>query len=138
MVMVTAATVVVAGLVTAGIAHARSSGDNEPVLTAPNAAAGTSLVLTVAPQSGAPRTVSLECDPTGGSHPHAADACAVLSAAGGQIDQVPPKQGEMCPHLVAPVHATATGTYRSTPVSYDHTFNNECEMSRATGAVFAF
>lgn len=123
-------TIVVAGLVTAGIAHARSA--------AQDAGPATSLVLTLTAQDGVPRSVSLECEPTGGSHPHAADACAVLKKADGRIDHIRAKPGAMCPHLVAPVQATAVGTYDSTPVNYDHTWNNSCELTRATGELFDF
>jgi hypothetical protein len=132
-VTVTASTFIVAGLVTVGIAHARSAANDD---VPPDAQ--TSLTLTLAPTGGVPTTVVLECEPAGGSHPHAEDACAALAAANGQIGGIAPKQAEMCPHLVHPVRATATGHYRTTLVDYDHTWNNSCELTRATGAVFDF
>jgi hypothetical protein len=136
-VSMTAFTVAVAGLVTAGIARAATT--DQPVVSPPNATAQTSLVLTITPQSaGTPKTVSLECDPTGGSHPRATDACVALQTASGQIDQIQPQQGAMCPHTVAPIRATATGTYAATPMAYEHTWNNSCEMTRATGPLFDF
>jgi len=133
-VAVTASTVVVAGLVTAGIAHARA-GDGEP-LRAPR---GQNLPHSHRdPSGGFSKDTVLECDPPGGDHPHAEQACATLAAADGQIANITPTPGEMCPHLVAPVRATARGHYGATPINYDHTWNNACEMTRATGEVFDF
>jgi hypothetical protein len=130
--IVGASTVVIAGLVTAGIAHARSAEDSPP------GQARGQFGLTVTHGSGAPITVALACDPVGGNHPHAEEACADLAAVNGHIENIPPKQGAMCPHYVSPVRATATGRWQSTSISYDHTFSNACEMTRATGEVFDF
>jgi hypothetical protein len=99
--------------------------------------AATSLVLTVTAQQGAARSVTLTC-PAGGTHPNAAGACAALTSAGGDIDKVPPKAGEMCPHLVHPVTAAATGTYQGKALSWSRMFNNSCEMQRATDPIFTF
>jgi hypothetical protein len=101
------------------------------------AASTTSLLLAIGPQQGTGHSVTLTCAPDGGTHPAAKDACAALTAAGGDIGKVTPAQ-EMCPHLVRPVTATATGTYQGHPVSWSKTFNNTCEMQRATHPLFEF
>jgi Subtilisin inhibitor-like len=132
-VAVAASTAVIAGLVTAGIAHARSSDEGVP----PGQPKGM-FTLGVTPNNSVQSTVVLACDPTDGNHPHPAEACADLAKVDGQIANIKPTQGEMCPHYVAPVRATAVGRWGSTPINYDHTFPNACEMRRATGAVFAF
>lgn len=97
----------------------------------------TSLVLGVS-SAGLQKEVALQCEPTGGTHPQAAEACAALNFAGGDIDQLPPRPNRMCPHLVRPVTATATGVYRNQSLSYRRTFNNSCEMDRATHPMFDF
>ena len=128
--MVGASTVLIAGLVTAGIAHAKSAEETGQ----PRG----QFELTVTHGSGTPTAVTLTCDPTAGDHPHAEAACADLAKVNGQIQNIAPKEGEMCPHYVSPVRATAVGRWESTPINYDHTFTNGCEMARATGAVFDF
>jgi hypothetical protein len=97
----------------------------------------TSLLLTIGQQQAAGHSVTLTCAPEGGTHPTAKDACAALAAAGGDIGKVAPGQ-EMCPHLVRPVTATATGSYQGHPLSWSKTFNNTCEMQRATHPIFEF
>jgi hypothetical protein len=106
-----------------------------PVLPTANA---TSLVQTVAPQQAVGHSVTLKCSPAGGTHPNAAGACTALDSAGGDFEKLAPTTGRMCPHLVHPVTVSAMGTYRSVPVVYTKTFNNSCEMDRATHPLFDF
>ncbi|MEW2131274.1 SSI family serine proteinase inhibitor [Streptomyces sp. NPDC005435] len=132
------------------------------ILTRATAAAGALMaalgLLTAAPASATPRpafpggwlhlTVSrgetlapgsrralLVCDPPRGTA-HAAQACAQLAAAGGDIDRIPPKD-VFCTMLYAPVTAHASGFWHGHRVEYTHTFSNGCVMSARTGAVFA-
>lgn len=107
----------------------------DPVVPSANA---TSLVLTVAPQQTVGHSVTLRCNPAGGTHPNAAGACAALDSAGGDFTKLAPTAGRMCPHLVHPVTVRANGTYRGAPVAYAKTFNNSCEMDRATHPLFDF
>ena len=81
------------------------------------------------------RGTLLLCDPPQG-HAHAAEACAELGAAGGDIDAVPAK-GVMCPMIYAPVTAHARGEWKGRPVDYRRTFSNGCAMAARTGEVFA-
>ncbi|WP_369249917.1 subtilase-type protease inhibitor [Streptomyces sp. R41] len=99
---------------------------------------GNWLDLTVTPgdahSSGTPGTL-LFCDPPLG-HPHAAQACEELRAAGGDISRIPPRADALCPMIYAPVTASAKGVWDGRRVAYTHTFSNSCVMAAATGAVF--
>ncbi|MFJ3715550.1 SSI family serine proteinase inhibitor [Streptomyces sp. NPDC090057] len=77
----------------------------------------------------------LLCDPPKG-HPHAADACAVLAAAGGDIARIPQKD-VFCPMIYAPVTARAHGQWKGRPVEFQETYAGECVMNARTGPVFA-
>ncbi|MFJ5268694.1 SSI family serine proteinase inhibitor [Streptomyces sp. NPDC088358] len=82
------------------------------------------------------RGTLLFCDPPQG-HPHAAQACAELTAVGGDIGRIPVTPGVLCPMIYAPVTVAARGEWDGRPVTYAHTFANSCVMGAATGAVFA-
>lgn len=97
------------------------------------------LVLTV---SGAENTwvrgVHLDCAlRSSGPHPHAAEACAALDAADGDLDALPVER-QLCAQVYAPVTAEATGTYRGKAITWRKTFGNTCEMEASTGYVFRF
>lgn len=81
------------------------------------------------------RGTLLRCDPPQG-HGRAAEACAQLEAAGGDISAIPP-QDVFCPMIYAPVTAHARGQWNGRPVEYKETFSNTCVMGARTGAVFA-
>ncbi|MEU4161938.1 SSI family serine proteinase inhibitor [Actinoplanes sp. NPDC026670] len=101
--------------------------------TGPAAAAGPSK-LTLTYQA---KSVQLTCAPTGGAHPKAAEACATLRGAGG--DPANLKGGDsLCIMLYQPVTASVKGTWRGKTVKWRQTFGNSCEMTRATGVLFAF
>ncbi|MEU6534480.1 SSI family serine proteinase inhibitor [Streptomyces sp. NPDC047000] len=86
-------------------------------------------------RAGASRDALLLCDPPRG-HARAADACAELDAASGDIGAVPRKDA-LCPMIYAPVTARAQGVWNGTRVTYARTFSNTCEMSALTRDVFA-
>lgn len=81
------------------------------------------------------RGTLLLCDPPQG-HAHAAEACAELDAAGGDIDAIPPRS-VFCPMIYAPVTTHARGEWNGNPVDYTKTFSNACVMTARTGEVFA-
>ena len=81
------------------------------------------------------RGTLLLCDPAQG-HAHAAEACAELGAAGGDIDAIPVKS-MFCPMIYAPVTAHARGEWKGRQVDYSKTFSNACVMAARTGSVFA-
>ncbi|MFF9753016.1 SSI family serine proteinase inhibitor [Streptomyces sp. NPDC014344] len=86
--------------------------------------------------AGAEGGTLLRCDPPGGSHPHAEQACADLAAADGRITALPAGDA-LCPMIHAPVTAHAQGMWRGRPVSWSETFPNTCTLRARTGAVFA-
>jgi hypothetical protein len=86
-------------------------------------------------RSGDTRGTLLLCDPPQG-HARAAEACAELAAAGGDIDAVPAKS-LYCPMIYAPVTAHAHGEWEGRQVDYTRTFSNGCAMAARTGGVFS-
>ncbi|GGJ21898.1 SSI family serine proteinase inhibitor [Streptomyces brasiliensis] len=82
------------------------------------------------------RGTLLLCDRPQG-RPHAADACAELEAADGDIAAMPQDQDAVCPMIYAPVTAHARGQWHGRPVEYRETFANTCVLSARTGSVFA-
>ena len=108
--------------------------------TAGAAAAPSDLTLTIAAKGRAelPRTVSLRCEPTGGSHPKAAAACEGLITAGGDFEQLGQVHANQCTMELKPVVGTAHGTWQGRPVHFEKEFGNQCVASSAAGAVFDF
>ncbi|WP_458246227.1 SSI family serine proteinase inhibitor [Streptomyces sp. MAI_2237] len=105
---------------------------------APYPFAGDYLYLTVTKgdtRSSDTRGTLLMCDPPQG-HTLAAQACAELAAAGGDIAALPPKD-VFCPMVYAPVSVHARGMWDGRQVEYARTFPNGCAMSARTGSVFA-
>lgn len=82
------------------------------------------------------RGTLLMCDPPQG-HSRAAEACDVLSRAGGDVGALPGDGDRICPLVYAPVTVRAQGRWNGRPVDYRHTFSNDCEREALTGAVFA-
>lgn len=96
------------------------------------------LLLTV---TDVPRTatkgVLLSCPPADGSHPYAAEACAVLETSHGDLDAlvvVP----HPCTREYHPVAVEATGRWEGRPVDWHRTFSNPCMLHSATGPLFRF
>lgn len=101
---------------------------------------GTALRLSLTfPTGGASgtRTVTLRCDPSGGNHPKAAQACADLAARDGAFDHEPAKN-QVCPMIFRPVVAEAVGRWRGKAVRFRKQYGNDCVMGSRTGRVFAF
>lgn len=86
-------------------------------------------------QTGYPRHTLLLCDPPLGSR-HAAEACAELAAADGDIGRIPPKR-IFCTMIFAPVTVHARGRWNGRPVDFQETYSSKCVMNGRTGAVFA-
>ncbi|MEU6099213.1 SSI family serine proteinase inhibitor [Streptomyces flaveolus] len=85
--------------------------------------------------SGTSRRAMLRCDPPRG-HARAAEACAELEAADGDLERIPLRD-TYCSMIYAPVTAHAAGQWRGRAVEYTQTFPNTCVMTARTGAVFA-
>ncbi len=83
------------------------------------------------------RTAFLTCEPTGGSHPFATDACQELSNVKGDFNQLSGGHS-ICQLDHRPVTLIATGNWRGQPVTFEKTYSNECVAKAATGKVFSF
>jgi hypothetical protein len=85
------------------------------------------------------RTVTLQCEPTGGTHPKAAQACADVAKAGGDLAQMPAStNSRACFMIYAPVTVTAQGEWQGQAVRFTEKFPNSCVMRDKTGSVFDF
>ncbi|PRX23814.1 subtilisin inhibitor-like [Actinoplanes italicus] len=83
------------------------------------------------------KQAKLTCDPTGGGHPKAIQACATLRGADGNPSKL--KGGDsLCILLYQPVTARIKGTWQGRTVRWQQTYGNSCEMNRATGVLFDF
>lgn len=93
-------------------------------------AAASKLTVTVRASAKAEAvTWTLTCDPPGGDHPAAAEACAALAKAGRWSDPVP--KDRMCTEIYGgPQTATVTGTWRGEAVNASFDRRNGCEISR--------
>jgi hypothetical protein len=80
------------------------------------------------------RATLLLCDPPQG-HRHAAEACAQLAAAGGDIARIPHRD-VFCSMVYAPVTVHARGEWSGRPVDFTRTYANPCVMIARTGDVF--
>jgi hypothetical protein len=98
---------------------------------------GAHLTVSYLADAGSAAAVKLDCDPAGGGHPKAAEACAVLDAAGGKPSRIPPAH-TACVMIFAPVQAEVRGTWHGKSVQWRHRYGNSCEMRRALGALIAF
>jgi len=83
-------------------------------------------------------TYELECAPSGGTHPEAADACARLDelSADGRDPFAPSPSGVQCTmQYGGPATAHITGTWHGRPVDATYKRTDGCEMSRWQGLV---
>jgi hypothetical protein len=91
----------------------------------------TALTITVVADEGAdPQTYELTCDPSGGDHPQAAQACKALDAAGAKVFDPVPKD-QVCTDIYGgPQTATVKGTYEGDQVDATFSRTNGCEIDR--------
>ncbi|GAA4486770.1 hypothetical protein GCM10023191_013650 [Actinoallomurus oryzae] len=100
---------------------------------------GSRLVLHTSAGNAPARTVTLQCYPTGGTHPKAAQACADVARAGGNLAQMPANtKPQACFMIYSPVTVTAQGQWHGQAVRYTKKFPNSCVMRDKTGSVFDF
>jgi hypothetical protein len=79
-------------------------------------------------------SVVLGCDPSGGNHPRAAEACEQLSKVDGQIEKISGQPGA-CPEIYDPVIVVAAGIWNGKPRHYRGEYSNQCVAKNATGGV---
>ncbi|MEV5705215.1 SSI family serine proteinase inhibitor [Actinoallomurus sp. NPDC052274] len=108
--------------------------------TGPAAAQGpTRLTLRTAVGSAAPRTVTLQCDPVGGTHPKAAQACADLDKARGDLTVAPDeKNPRACFMIYSPVMVSAEGQRHGERVKVSERYPNTCVLRAKTASIFDF
>ena len=118
-------------LVTLSACGSEKATSVDPVTGSPGAvSASRSTSLTIAlkkaPKS-KPITWTLTCDPAGGTAPHAAEACAQLTA-----DAFAPVAADAtCTEIYGgPEQATVKGTFKGTPVDATFSRKNGCELDR--------
>ena len=94
--------------------------------------------LTMTKSGSENRQVTLQCDPTGGTHPTPDDACTKLTAVNGQFGLLQPVPLVTCPTYYAPVTVTVTGYWKFQPVNFTRTYINDCDASVSSNYVFRF
>jgi hypothetical protein len=82
-------------------------------------------------------TVTLECQPAGGNHAEAEEACASLDAVGGDLDALPGRD-TLCLYVYQPVTVKVVGSWRGKAVNFVHTYSNQCDAYGASDGVFDF
>jgi hypothetical protein len=103
------------------------------------AAGASRLVLHTAAGTSPARSVTLQCDPAGGTHPKAAQACAEIAKSNGDLQQLPAGTSpRACFMIYAPVTASAQGAWHGQNVRYATQFPNTCVMRDKTGSLFDF
>ena len=98
---------------------------------APTGSPGGPSQLTVVVDDGAggTSTWSLTCDPTGGDHPDAEQACAAIEGQRSALNPVP--KDRMCAQVYGgPQKATVTGTWRGEEIFAALSRTNACETAR--------
>ncbi|MFI6938869.1 SSI family serine proteinase inhibitor [Streptomyces sp. NPDC050418] len=84
------------------------------------------------------RGLELACPPEPSDHhPRAAEACAALDKADGDLDRLPGTD-PVCSKEYDPVTVTANGTHAGRTVAWERTYANDCLRRAATDPVFAF
>ena len=95
------------------------------------------LVLSVRPEMGTLSTTQLTCEPAGGRHKNAKEACAALTSVDGDFTKLE-DTGAMCTMELNPTKATLRGKWRGKKVVYEEVYSNPCVMRVNTGKVFDF
>ncbi|MFI6097164.1 SSI family serine proteinase inhibitor [Lentzea sp. NPDC051213] len=95
------------------------------------------LVLSVRQEMGTFSTTQLSCEPAGGLHKNAKEACAGLAPVEGDFTKMSPGDA-MCTMELNPTKATLRGKWRGKKVDFQEVFSNPCVMHVNTGKVFEF
>ncbi|WP_225993642.1 SSI family serine proteinase inhibitor [Actinomadura rudentiformis] len=104
---------------TTSVSPSGSSGNPKDTLT----------VQVKAAAKAAAKTWTLSCDPAGGDHPKAGEACAAVAKAKDPFQ--PPPSGQMCTKIFGgPEIATVKGTWQGKPVNAKFSRTDGCELSR--------
>ncbi|MFS8096359.1 hypothetical protein LFM09_04395 [Lentzea alba] len=104
-------------------------------LSAPLPASG--LVLSTRSEMGTLGTTQLNCEPAGGLHKHAKEACAALTPHEGDFTKIE-NPDAACTMELNPTKATLRGKWRGKKVVFEEVYSNRCLMLVKTGKVFDF
>ncbi len=91
---------------------------------------GTELIIVVDDGGGAKTTWKLSCDPAGGDHPTAEDACRALAEHGATALPAVAKDQVCGQQYGGPETATITGTWQGKPVASSLSRKDSCEIAR--------
>lgn len=83
------------------------------------------------------KEVTLKCEPTGGSHAEAEDACASIESVGGNLDELLDRQ-LICPDVYQPVTVEVGGNWDDMVVAFERTYANLCFAFSQSDGVFQF
>ncbi|WP_131737806.1 SSI family serine proteinase inhibitor [Actinomadura roseirufa] len=115
-----------------------ADGPSGPATVQPSGPPADALTIQVKASAQAPaKTWTLNCAPTGGDHPKAADACAALAKTKEPFKPVPKDQ--ICTEIYGgPEIATVKGTWEGKRIDTRFTRQNGCQLHRwsAVGALF--
>lgn len=99
------------------------------------------MVITVYDSAGiAPALIDevvLKCEPAGGSHIDAEDACTTLDSVNGEFEALEP-QSEACILIYQPVYIEVGGNWRDDVVHFQHHYPNLCVAGVESDGVFRF
>lgn len=94
-------------------------------------AASTALTIVVTPGEDAKASAyDLTCDPAGGDHPQAEQACAAVAKAGASVFESVAADQTCTQVYGGPQSATVKGTYEGDPVDASFSRENGCEIDR--------
>jgi hypothetical protein len=119
-------------LAACGSEQASSGREDRPSATTSVKPSSPAAQLTVQVRESAkasPKTWTLTCDPAGGDHPKAAEACQALTKVQDPFKAVSSQQ--MCTQIYGgPQEATVKGTWNGKQIDTKFTRRNGCEMHR--------
>ncbi|PWK84293.1 subtilisin inhibitor-like [Lentzea atacamensis] len=96
------------------------------------------LVLSVRPEMGTLSTTVLTCEPAGGPHKNAKQACADLIPVDGDFTRMEPAADAACTMELNTTKAKLRGKWRGKKVVFEQEYSNPCVMRVHTGKVFDF
>ncbi|SES42041.1 SSI family serine proteinase inhibitor [Lentzea albida] len=95
------------------------------------------VTLSVQPEMGTLSTTQLTCEPTGGLHRNAQQACDQLTPVEGDFRRLDAAE-VMCTMELNPTKATLRGKWRNKKIDFQQVYSNPCVLRAHTGKVFDF
>jgi hypothetical protein len=96
------------------------------------------LVLSVQPEMGRRSTTRLNCEPAGGQHRNAKEACDGLGPVNGDFTKMTPAADVMCTMELNMTKATLKGKWRGKKVFFEQDYSNPCVLRVHTDKVFDY